>query len=164
MTKCDYCGKENDKSAMYCASCGTPLRHEPPVIDSPKKPDTSSHARGRSMMLRGGIICLIGLVITVGGLVMTSGGGTYVVAWGAILFGALRFFWGVSLVNGNDEKIDPNEVAYAALSQATQLETQRKLPEAAGIYQKIADRFPDSDAGNDARKSLEILRANLKAD
>ena len=44
----------------------------------------------------GGVICLIGLVVTVGSYSAASGGGTYVVAWGAILFGALQMIQGLS--------------------------------------------------------------------
>ncbi len=47
-------------------------------------------------MLIGAVICIIGTVITVATLsAARSGGGTYVVAYGAILFGAFQFLRGL---------------------------------------------------------------------
>jgi hypothetical protein len=45
----------------------------------------------------GAVICIIGIVVTVGTLsaARSGGGGSYVVAWGAILFGAAQFLRGV---------------------------------------------------------------------
>ena len=43
--------------------------------------------------LRGGLVCAAGLAITfVTYSAVSTSGGTYVVAWGAIIFGAIRFF------------------------------------------------------------------------
>lgn len=47
-------------------------------------------------ILYGGIICLVGLVVTIWTYTSTLNGGTYFVAWGAIIFGAIRFFRGGS--------------------------------------------------------------------
>lgn len=44
----------------------------------------------------GGLICLVGIIITVTSYNSVSQtGGSYIVAWGAIVFGAIRFFRGV---------------------------------------------------------------------
>ncbi|QOV90146.1 hypothetical protein [Humisphaera borealis] len=54
---------------------------------------------GGADMLVGGLICAVGLVITIGSYAAassSSGGGGYVVAWGAILFGGIRFFRGLA--------------------------------------------------------------------
>lgn len=53
---------------------------------------------GKTDMIIGAVICLIGIAVTF--FTYTSaannpGGGTYVVAWGAIIFGAIRFFRGL---------------------------------------------------------------------
>lgn len=42
----------------------------------------------------GAIICVVGILVTVFSYSAASGGGTYVVAWGAIVFGAIRMFKG----------------------------------------------------------------------
>jgi hypothetical protein len=47
-------------------------------------------------MLVGGSICLVGILITTASYDSATGGGTYVVAWGAILFGAIKFLKGVA--------------------------------------------------------------------
>jgi hypothetical protein len=52
---------------------------------------------GMRDMAIGAVICIIGIVVTVGTLsaARSNGGGSYVVAWGAILFGAAQFLRGV---------------------------------------------------------------------
>jgi hypothetical protein len=47
-------------------------------------------------MLYGALWCIGGIVVTVATLSAASGGGTYVVAWGAILFGGIQFFRGLT--------------------------------------------------------------------
>jgi hypothetical protein len=44
----------------------------------------------------GGAICLIGILVTVVTFVFALKGGTYIIAWGAIIFGAIRYFRGLS--------------------------------------------------------------------
>jgi uncharacterized protein YaaW (UPF0174 family) len=51
---------------------------------------------GRKNMIVGGLWCGGGTAVTVLTMQAAHGGGTYVVAWGAILFGAIQFFRGVS--------------------------------------------------------------------
>jgi hypothetical protein len=55
---------------------------------------------GQKNMLIGGLICLVGIVITAATYSSAAGGGKYLVAWGAILFGAVRFFRGMSQAAG----------------------------------------------------------------
>ena len=43
--------------------------------------------------------------------------------------------------------------------EATKLETQGRVQEALAAYQRVADKYPDTAAGRDARKSIESLRA-----
>lgn len=47
-------------------------------------------------MLYGALWCIGGIVITVVTYSAASGGGTYVVAWGAIIFGFIQFVKGLS--------------------------------------------------------------------
>jgi len=55
---------------------------------------------GNTSMWIGGLICLFGIVVTVGSC-LASGerGGSVVVAWGAIIFGGIQFFRGLSQSN-----------------------------------------------------------------
>ena len=56
---------------------------------------------GAKNMLIGGGICAVGIVITaVTYSSASASGGTYVVAWGAILFGGIRFVWGLLQASG----------------------------------------------------------------
>ncbi len=52
---------------------------------------------GKKNMLYGAVWCILGIVITAGTLFFAAskGGGSYVVAWGAIIFGAIQFFKGL---------------------------------------------------------------------
>ncbi len=46
-------------------------------------------------MIFGALWCVGGIVVTVATYRAASGGGAFVVAWGAILFGAIQFFRGL---------------------------------------------------------------------
>jgi hypothetical protein len=116
MKRCDYCGKEYPDDATECATDGQPLaRTGPPPLPStgltpaaavtpapgiapaidPNEIMAARRAAANRNMLVGGLWCVGGIVVTVVTLVSASGGGTYVVAWGAIIFGAIQFFRGL---------------------------------------------------------------------
>ena len=50
---------------------------------------------GKKNMLYGALWCIGGIVVTAATYSAASNGGTYVVAWGAIVFGAIQFFRGL---------------------------------------------------------------------
>ena len=50
---------------------------------------------GNKNMLYGALWCVGGILVTVLTYSAASNGGTYVVAWGAVIFGAIQFFKGV---------------------------------------------------------------------
>jgi hypothetical protein len=50
---------------------------------------------------------------------------------------------------------------YELLNKATRLETKGRVEEALAAYREIMEKFPDSPAGQDARKSLESLEAKV---
>lgn len=50
---------------------------------------------GNKNMLYGALWCIGGLLVTFLTYSAASNGGTYVVAWGAVVFGAIQFFKGV---------------------------------------------------------------------
>ena len=49
-------------------------------------------------MLFGALWCVGGLVVTIGGYVLAAknGGGSYMIFWGAVIFGAIQFFRGLA--------------------------------------------------------------------
>jgi hypothetical protein len=53
-------------------------------------------AAGQRNMLLGGLWCGGGLLVTIATFAAAAGGGVYLIAWGAILFGAIQFFRGLS--------------------------------------------------------------------
>ena len=67
------------------------------VVDALVKTITDNgKKRAASDMKIGAVVCIIGIIITAVTYNMASGkGGTYVVAWGAIAFGALQFLRGL---------------------------------------------------------------------
>ena len=58
----------------------------------------------------------------------------------------------------------PEEAAYELLDAATKLETQGRVQEALAAYQRIAERYSHTAAGQDAQKSIESLRATIGSD
>ena len=52
-------------------------------------------AAGNKNMLYGALWCVGGLLVTILTYSAASDGGTYVVAWGAVIFGAIQFFKGL---------------------------------------------------------------------
>jgi hypothetical protein len=64
-------------------------RSPPPARAKPKRNYGSSHD---GALLVNGVIFGVGIAITVGTYMAAANGGTYFVAWGAILFGGIRFF------------------------------------------------------------------------
>lgn len=64
----------------------------------PVQPRRASGANHTGQMLAGGAICLVGIVVTAGTYLAASagGGGRYTIAWGAIVFGGIRFFQGLT--------------------------------------------------------------------
>ena len=49
---------------------------------------------GQRKMILGALLCLAGIVVTVGTYLAAGSSGSFIVAWGAILAGALLFLWG----------------------------------------------------------------------
>jgi hypothetical protein len=81
----------------------TPNYYTPASYAPQAQTKSRGNGAGSGDMVLGGIICLIGLVVTIGSYAAaseSSGGGRYVIAWGAIVFGAIRFFKGISASGG----------------------------------------------------------------
>lgn len=65
------------------------------VINLEKQIQNAKKERANKDMLYGALWCIGGIIITVITYSAASGGGTYVIAWGAILFGAIQFIKGL---------------------------------------------------------------------
>lgn len=67
------------------------------VADPALMKGSDERDKGFSDMVIGGLIALVGIVVTAATYSSASeGGGRYVIAWGAIVFGAIRFFKGLA--------------------------------------------------------------------
>jgi hypothetical protein len=158
---CNYCGRENAPGVLECAGCGTPFENKRDESSSPQPPalPNSLRAAAEKNMLYGALWCLGGLAMTGGTYVMAVTGwanGTYIVAWGAILFGGIQFLRGWT---GRNEKANPDDEAYAELEHAANLETAGRVREALAAYELIVKHYPDTAAARDAQKSIESLMA-----
>ncbi len=119
MKKCTYCGRTYPDEATQCAIDAYPLATEGmpaplamgPVEDAPinlvsggSGPDSPAQAAAKKAIIRGALWCVGGLIVTVVtyGAASGPGGGTYVVAWGAILFGGIQFCRGLMALNGSE--------------------------------------------------------------
>jgi len=60
-----------------------------------------SHEAGRKNMLVGALWCGGGLAVTAITYSAASGGGTYLVTWGAVIFGAIQFLRGAGQMWGD---------------------------------------------------------------
>jgi hypothetical protein len=166
MKNCDYCGRENTDDAVHCRECGTRLIPEASASQTSKAAtsDNPVRAAAEKRMIHGAIWCIGGIVVTAVSYASAASspfGGTYIVAWGAIFFGGLRFFQGLSGRNATTNKSNTWDAAYEALTHGTKLETQGRVQEALAIYQAIIEKYPQSDASKDAKKSIENLQAKL---
>ena len=164
MQKCSYCGQVSADEAVQCPICATPLREAPVAAQTVPEP---VRLGGRRLMRRGAIWCVGGMLVTgvtYASAVNSPTGGTYFVAWGAILFGALQFYRGwrhrddqagnsaVGEAGGWSE-----DAAYRELARATALETAGKIPEAREAYARVMEKYPHSEARKDAAISLASL-------
>jgi len=95
---CPRCGKDVPGWRDHCLACGYDYR--PPDLSA--RPRDASHRSSNPVgvgdMVIGGLICAVGIAVTAVTYndAVSSGGGTYIVAWGAIVFGGIRFLRGLA--------------------------------------------------------------------
>ena len=67
------------------------------IVERANKTKDERRVAGRKHMIMGAVVCVIGIVITAWSYAAAEegGGGSYVVAWGAIVFGGIQFFRGL---------------------------------------------------------------------
>ena len=111
MKKCPYCGREYADDVLHCVTDGEKLNR---IAGTPsvKGADTPAETkfvpleedakavhqqRANRDMVVGGLWCGAGILITVLTYSSASGpqGGTYLLAWGPIVFGGIQFLRGI---------------------------------------------------------------------
>ena len=171
MKKCTWCGAEYPDEAKVCALDQTALGTADgrPIVEPEPKPEEVQPIRRRRStpereMRIGGLFCLGGIFVTVMTYEAASkAGGTYIVAWGAILFGALKFFSGLLGRNSQVEEMSPDVEtsaggvnAQSLLNLAARLESKDRA-KAIDLYQKVIALFPDSRASAEAERNIRVL-------
>src|SRR5262249_50938960 len=114
MRTCSYCGKENPPEATCCSGCLTPFPADPissnaeanlpPKLEDVREREAGKRQRaiGAAWLLGGAGFSLLSYLAAV----QSPYGGHYVVAIGAICYGAMRFFQGHAMATG---RIRPDE-------------------------------------------------------
>jgi hypothetical protein len=62
---------------------------------SKKRNEYEVNEESKKSILYGALWCIGGLVVTIGSYSSASDGGSYTIAWGAIIFGLIKFFKGL---------------------------------------------------------------------
>jgi hypothetical protein len=100
--KCLRCGLYDSAGVTECRRCQQPLLYHPPAVQFNQAHQAEntggSHDNSATDMVVGGLACLFGIVVTAATYSIaasSSKGGKYVVAWGAIVFGGIRFLKGM---------------------------------------------------------------------
>ena len=67
------------------------------IVERASRTKDERRIAGRRHMIMGAVVCVIGIVITAWRYAAAEegGGGSYVVAWGALVFGAIQCFRGL---------------------------------------------------------------------
>jgi hypothetical protein len=158
MFKCSYCGKANADDSPSCGGCGTPLATGLNDVEAYKTPDSDDPrlAEAKRLMVRGALWFFGGSAVTLltfMAAVRSPYGGTYIIAWGAIVYGAIQFFRGQASAAGH---VDRNTQAQDLLDLAAQLESADRA-KAVALYAEIIRTFPDTRASKEARRNVQAL-------
>ena len=79
----------------------------------------------------------------------------YVLAWGAIVFGAYDFFQGQAAAAGRIDRTGEGQ-GQELLDQAARLESADRA-KAVALYEEIVRTFPGTRASKEAQRNIEVL-------
>ena len=159
---CPYCGRENKHLVKICSGCTTPL--SPDAVTPPPKSKFWAVVFAfffgplgllYSSLVGAAVMLLVGIVV----VFFLSG-----IPWSRFFYAICCAIWAyraIDLHKGHG-KAKASDEAYALLNQAADLE--RKDPVAAvARYQEIAQLYPDTDAGKEARRNIQTLTSSQQA-
>jgi hypothetical protein len=89
-----YLGKTNKELYDLLKSKGLDDNYSKLIIEKLEDVTTKLKNNSDSEMITGGLVFIIGVFVTFATLNNATNGGSYVIAWGAILFGAIRCYNG----------------------------------------------------------------------
>ena len=87
------------RNARWDSQSDTDTESELEIIARAKT--VAAKEAGRKMMVFGAFWFIGGSVVTVASLAISSNGGTGIIAWGAIIWGAIQFFRGMNQASGS---------------------------------------------------------------
>jgi len=167
MIKCSYCGKENSDQSEHCERCGTALK-----LKESAAPVALPDPIAKRKMKRGALWCVGGIAVTLLTYTLATGGGSYIVAWGAIIFGAIEFFQGYAAMSRpstrSSETDKPSVPEEDVFFQAAQGDPGELLNIAAKLesvdhdkaiakYEEIIKLYPGTPASAEARRNIQVL-------
>ena len=151
MNKCAYCGMENEEVFKSCQGCGQPLTH-----GAQNQTPRSLSPLALERIFRGALWCGGGIIVTVGTFALQSNGGPYLVAWGAMAYGAIQIYRGFRTVLPG-RKTSPD--ARQLLQFAAYLESVDPR-RAIDLYRQIARQSPGTTASAEAERNIKTLIAH----
>jgi hypothetical protein len=177
MWKCPQCGEEIEDRFGSCWKCA-----KPDVPTDEPSPAAPKRRRGLFSIYwrRGWLVLLMNFCVGLSfvgarALLRAMGRGNsgiasvLTLAMLVLLLPALAYwifvlFFGESAwpLRGADPGLSREEEAFALLQEASRLEARGKAQEALQKYQQVVERFAATDAGRDAQKSIESLRAKTR--
>jgi len=89
-----YLGKNNEELYKLLINKGLDDTNSKIIIEKLEEASTKLKNTYDSEMLTGGLVFFIGVFVTLATLNNAINGGSYIIAWGAILFGGFRFYNG----------------------------------------------------------------------
>lgn len=158
MLKCSYCGKDNADDSPTCGGCGTALATGLSDVKTDPSLETEDprRAEGKRQMVSGAVWFFGGSALTLFSYmaaVRSPYGGHYVITYGAIVFGAMRFFQGWAGAAG---RVDSNGQAQELLEVAARLESADRA-KAVAVYEEIIRAFPNTRASKEAQRNIQAL-------
>lgn len=117
-------------------------------------------------MLVGALCVFGGIVVTVVTYGLASNrpnGGSFIVASGAIIFGARQFIRGMSAANASSmghDSPNPQRDAASLLDEAARLESV-DFHKAISAYEEVIHQYPDTRASKEAASAVEVLKRSV---
>ena len=159
MFKCSYCGKENPDQSTKCSECGTAPANDSddPEASLNEESEDPGRAAGKKRMMQGTLWFLGGSFVTLFSYMdAASSTSYYIVAWGALLYGAVEFFQGWLAATG---RVKPNCQAQDLLNLAAQFESAAPA-KAVALYEEVAKQFPGTRASEEAQRNIRTLTSH----
>ena len=156
MLKCSYCGKESDDGSTLCGGCGLSLDTKP---GEPQGNEDPQGGEGGKRLLQGMIWFFIGGAVSLFSYSLAAdspGGGHYIIAWGAMIYGAIQMWRGWT---GSTGRTSRNTEAQKVLDQAAVFESLNPA-KAVDLYAEVVAKFPGTRASQEAQRNIQTLTSH----